>query len=127
MPSRERVQDLVAYVERGQILEAIDEFYADDVVMQDNHNPPTVGKAANREREREFGAMIAEVHENRAAAVLVDGDRAVIHRRFDFTGTDGKRYRFDQLALQTWKNDKIVSERFYYDSATLVVGEAKAA
>jgi ketosteroid isomerase-like protein len=127
MPSRERVRDLVAYVERGRILEAIDEFYADDVVMQDNHAPPTVGKAANREREQAFAALIAEVHENRAAAVLVDGDRAVINWRFDFTGTDGTRYRFDQLAFQSWKGDRIVNERFYYDSATLVVGEAKAA
>ena len=118
MPSRERVQQLVAYVERGQILEAIDEFYADDVVMQDNLNPPTVGKAANLERERAFFSAI-QVHEHRALAVLVEGDRAIINWLFEFTGADGIRYRMDQIAVQQWRDGRIVRERFVYDSASL--------
>jgi ketosteroid isomerase-like protein len=119
MSTQQRVQELISYVEQGRILDALDEFYADDVVMQDNHNPPTVGKAANVERERALLAGIAEVHENRAGAVLVDGDRAAINWRFEFTGADGRRYRFDQVALQTWRDGRIVRERFFYDSATL--------
>ena len=128
MPTRNRVQELVRYVEQGKILEAIDEFYADNVVMQDNGNTPTVGKAANRERETQFMAFIREVHQNRAAAVLVDGAYAVINWHFEFTGVDGNRTRFDQLAFQTWLGDRIVHERFYYDSATLAVsGERSSA
>ena len=87
--------------------------------MQDNLNPPVVGRAANRERERAFfGGII--VHQNRALSVAVDGDQAVIHWLFEFTGGDGKRYRLDQLAHQDWKDGRIVKERFYYDSAKIV-------
>ena len=38
---------------------------------------------------------------------------------FDYTGTDGVRYRFDQLAHQTWQGDRIIAERFFYDPAAL--------
>jgi ketosteroid isomerase-like protein len=120
MPSRSRVNDLIARVQQGAILEAIEEFYADDVTMQENRQPPTVGKAANRERERNFLASVARVHECRTPSVLIDGDRVVIHWILDYTATDGVRYSLDQLAFQSWRGDRIVAERFFYDSATVL-------
>ena len=108
-------------VERGDFLGAFDEFYADDVVMQENGAAPTVGKAANTEREEGFFATVREIHENRAASVVVDGDRAVIHWQLEYTGADGNRYRLDQLAHQTWRGDRIAHERFFYDPASIPV------
>ena len=119
MSIQERVRSLVALVERGRFAEAIEQFYGDGVVMRDNLDPPTVGKAANLERERGFERYIARLHESRADAVLVDGDRAVIHWHLDFTGVDGVRSRFDQLALQRWEGGRVVEERFFYDSPTV--------
>jgi len=126
MSTRDQVARLVRHVESNRILDAIDEFYADDVSMQDNLDAPVVGKAANRERERAFFGGIT-VHQNRALSVAVDGDQAVIHWLFEFTGGDGKRYKLDQLAHQTWKDGRIVKERFYYDSARIVDSGALAA
>ena len=42
MPTRARVRDLIAHVEQGRFLDAMREFYADDVVMQeiDGDRPP---------------------------------------------------------------------------------------
>src|SRR5207237_7295054 len=76
---RDRVHQLVARAEQWKILEAMQEFYADNVVMQENLNAPTVGLTANLERERAFVASVAKVNEMRAKAVLVDGNRAVIN------------------------------------------------
>ena len=126
MPTRNRVQDLIAHVEQGKILEAMEEFYADDVVMQESNGAATVGKAANLERERAFFGSITEP-ETRALSVAVDGDRSAINWLFEFTGADGKRYRMDQVAYQTWRGDRIVHERFYYDSASLAAEPAAAA
>src|SRR3712207_8151804 len=50
-------------------------------------------------------------HESRALAVVADGDRVVINWGLDFTGTDGKRFRYDQLAYQVWENGRIVRDR----------------
>src|SRR5689334_19160559 len=111
---RDRVQQLIAAAEQWRILEAMHEFYADDVVMQENLNAPTVGLDANLERERAFVASIAKVNEMKACAVLVDGDRVVVNWHQDLVTTDGRRLRFDQLSLQQWKNGKITRERFVY-------------
>ncbi|HKN68688.1 MAG TPA: hypothetical protein VJW73_20525, partial [Gemmatimonadaceae bacterium] len=59
--TRDRVKQLIARAERWQILDAMTEFYDEGVVMQENLNPPTVGLAANIERERAFVASIAKV------------------------------------------------------------------
>ena len=126
MPTRDQVARFVGYVQSNRILDAIDEFYDENVSMQDNLNPPVVGKAANRERERAFFGSIT-VHQNRALSVVVDGDNVVIHWLFEFTGSDGKRYRMDQLSHQQWKDGRIVNERFYYDSARIVDESATVA
>ena len=126
MPTKNQVAQLVRLVEANRILEAIDEFYDDNVSMQDNLNLPVVGKDANRERERAFFGSIT-VHGNRALSVAIDGDQVVIHWLFEFTGGDGKRYRLDQLSHQDWRDGRIVRERFYYDSARIVNDGAEAA
>ena len=115
---RDRVQQLVARAEQWKILEAMQEFYADNVVMQDNLNAPTIGLEANLERERAFVASVTKVNEMRAEAVIVDGNRAVINWRQDLV-INGQRLTFDQLSLQLWENGKIVRERFVYDPSTL--------
>ena len=126
MPTRDQVTQLVRLVEAKRILDAIDQFYDENVSMQDNHNPPVVGKAANRERERAFFGGIT-VHQNRALSIAVDGDHVVINWLFEFTGGDGKRYRMDQLSHQEWRDGRVVKERFYYDSAKIVVDAPAAA
>lgn len=120
MPTTERVQSLVKLVEAGDIPGAMQEFYDKNVRMQDNNNPVTVGKNANIERENEFVGAVAEVHENRALRVIVDGDDVAIHWLFEFTNKDGARLRLDQMALQKWSEDKIVDERFIFDSASVL-------
>ena len=116
--TRDRVQQLVERAEQWKILEAMQEFYADNVVMQENLNAPTVGLQANLERERAFVASVTEVNQMSAKEVLVDGDRAVINWHQDLV-IGGQRLRFDQVSLQLWKDGKIVHERFVYDPSTL--------
>jgi len=118
---RSNVEQLVELVEQGNLLEAFERFYAEDVAMRENTNPPTVGKAANRQREIEFVNSVREVHQSRAAFVAVDGDRAVIGWELEFTNKDGQRLRLDQVAVQTWQDGRIVDERFVYDSGSVVV------
>ncbi len=67
---QQRLNDLFGYVRQGKIIEAMNEFYDKDTVMQDNANPPTKGLAANIEREK-------TVHERRQRVERVQrhGDR----------------------------------------------------
>lgn len=112
--TKDSVLELVEMVQAGNILGAFERFYAEDVVMQENQQPPRHGKAESRAYEEQFGATISQVHENRAATVLVDGDRAAIEWILDFTNHQGQRLRIEQAALQTWRDGQVVHERFFY-------------
>ena len=119
MSTRERVQELIGYVQAGRIPEAIEKFYGDGVTMQENRQPPTVGKAANLVREQAFGDSIERWHEVSARSVAVDGDQVLIEWVFEYTTRDGQRIRMEEIAQQTWREGKIERERFFYDSAAL--------
>jgi ketosteroid isomerase-like protein len=115
MPSPDRVRDLIALVERGEFVAAIEEFYAEDATMQENSLPPRRGKARLVEHERAVLAAFASARTLPVEAWLVDGDRAAIHWVFEFTRHDGTVVRFDEVALQRWRGDHIVEEHFFYD------------
>src|SRR5688500_9176812 len=54
---------LLQAIAEGRVIEAFQRFYAEDVRMQENEQPPTVGFAANLARERAFIASVAEWQE----------------------------------------------------------------
>ena len=60
-PPKAAVEDLIAKVVGGKALEAFDRYYADDVTMQENDQPPRVGKAACRTFEADFLSKIKAV------------------------------------------------------------------
>lgn len=115
MEIRDKVNDLVKQVLNGQAMEAFEQYYAENVTMQENSEPKTVGKDANRKREEEFFGSIEEFHSGSAEAVLVDGNQAAIHWTMEVTVTGDKRVVYNQVALQTWENGQIVDEKFFYN------------
>lgn len=116
---QQRANDLVGYIQSGRILEAMTEFYADNATMRENNNPPTVGLAANIEREKQFLAYVKEWKSLNVEAVGVDEakGKTLVQINFVFDAVDGKTVTYDQVAVQTWQDGKIVDEKFYYDSA----------
>ena len=51
MNLKEKIEDLNQMILSGKSIDAFEKYYHNDVVMQENNQPPTVGKNANRERE----------------------------------------------------------------------------
>lgn len=98
----------------GQILEAFDRYYGDDVAMQENSQPPTVGKAANREREQQFVNSIGELHEIKLGPTGYGPDTSFSLWIVDATYKGGPRVRQEQVAVRTWKDGKIVREQFLH-------------
>ncbi len=116
MPSRERVAQLIGMVERGEFVQALEEFYAADASAQENGEEPSQGLATLIERERRTLAAF-RVRTLPVETVLIDGDRVAIHWTFEFTDARGRSMRFDEVANQLWRGERIVQERFYYDPA----------
>ena len=115
MPSRERVMALVAMVEQGKYVEAIEEFYAEGATMQENDAPPRGGRDVLVAGERKVLAAHKAARTLPGTWFLADGNRVVIHWTFEFTRSDEKRFRMEELAHQCWGGERIVEERFFYD------------
>lgn len=111
---RSAIEQVNQLVLQGKAMEAFDKFYADDVVMQENDNPPTVGKAPNRAREEEFFGKVTEFRGATIEAVTTGDDTSMVLWHNDYTHADWGVRKYHQVAVQTWKDGKIVKERFYY-------------
>ncbi len=107
--------ELNAMIRQGKSLEAFERFYADDVVMMEN-DEAFEGKEVNRKREQEFFGSVKEVHEAGIGATAVNGDISFCEQFFDITFKDGNRMKMQEVAVRTWRDGKIIKERFYYKS-----------
>ena len=116
MSLKSNVNGLLDMVRKGQMLEAFEKYYSEDVVMQENNDPPRVGKAANREFEKQFLSSIEEVHDTQIknVAYSTDGNVVMIQSFMDVTMKGPGRVQMEEVAVQTWKNGKIVNEKFFY-------------
>jgi ketosteroid isomerase-like protein len=118
MPDRARVMEFVAMVVSGDHVGAIANFYHEDATMQENRNAPRRGRDILMAHEERSLSRIKRMHTHPAEVVLVDGDNVAIRWTFDRISHEGLVTRLEEVALQVWKGDRILRERFFYDSAT---------
>jgi len=107
-------EELNEMIRAGKALEAFDRFYADDVVMGENDEEPSKGKALNRKREEEFFGSVAEVHDLSVISSAAGDDISFSEWSFDLTFKNGPRVNWTQTAVRRWENGRVVSERFYH-------------
>jgi ketosteroid isomerase-like protein len=108
-----RIHALLEEIRNGRILEAMEEFDADDVVMTEPAHT-CAGKAANIEREKAFVASVKEFRGFETPMVAIDGDTSVYENVMEWTDRDGKEIRLEQVVVARWEDGRIVHERFYH-------------
>src|SRR5215831_5846736 len=113
---QQRLQDLLTPIRQGKVIEAMNEFYDTDTVMQENANPGTKGLAANIEREKQFMSGVKEWRGFTVTAVGVGDNVTFYEATTDFMTTNSQAMQLEEVAVAKWKNGKIVHERFYYDT-----------
>lgn len=106
--------EIKTLVLQGKAMEAFEKYYSDDVVMQENEQPATVGKAANRAREIEFFAKVTEFRGAEVKAVAYGEDVIISEWFIDYTHSEWGKVTHDQVSVQRWKDGKVIHERFYY-------------
>jgi hypothetical protein len=113
---QQRLNDLFGHIRQGEIIEAMNEFYDEDTVMQENANPPTKGLAANIEREKQFMSGVKELRGFIVTASGVGDNVTFYESTSDIVTTGDVPVHIEQVAVAKWKNGKFVHERFYYDT-----------
>lgn len=117
MTYAEKTQDLYNMIGQGQLLEAFDQYYANNVVMTEPSGTRE-GKETCRNYEVQFLNNIQEFHNMTVDAVASDEEKGIVfvETSLDVTFKDGNRVNMEQVAVQRWEGDHIVHERFYYNA-----------
>ena len=117
MTHLEKAKDLYNQVAQGQLLQAFDTYYAENVVMEEP-NGKREGKDANCQYEEQFVSSIEAFHGMEIKAISEDAsnDKVLIEVAMDVTFKGGQRVNMEQVAVQTWKDGQIIHERFYYNN-----------
>ena len=119
MPDRHVVEAFAATVESNDHVGAIERFYAVDAATRENQDPPRQGRDKLAARERAVLASFAKVDTKRLSPIFIDGDHSAIHWRFEFSPANGPSKVMEEVAVQTWRGNEIVGERFFYDPAQI--------
>ena len=120
MPTPQILERFIARVEANAHVQAIEEFYAEHASMQENFDPPRVGRDTLVAHESAVMKRTAKVTSQCVRPVFVNGDHVVIRWIFEFTGHDGLTGRIEELAYQRWEGEKIAQEQFFYDPGQFV-------
>jgi len=117
MPSEDTLIRFIQAVESGAHDRACEDFYTVDSTMQENGNPPRVGRAAHVANERRVLARARSIESRCVRPVFVNGDFVVIRWKFRFDWLNGTRTDIEELAYQRWEGERIAQETFFYDPA----------
>ncbi|MGL4621552.1 MAG: SnoaL-like domain-containing protein [Waterburya sp.] len=133
MSANNRMHELIEFFKTNPPPEEVYErYYDENVVVQENMQPSRIGRALSIERQKLMNENVKEIHDFKIGAVLVDGvgeaylkdTRSMVEMHLDATTKDGHRLKIEEVGLQTWKDGKIIHERYFYDPASFD-GKAK--
>ena len=108
------IRELNDMILNGKMMEAFEKFYHEDVQMQENLNPPVIGKAANRTRELEFLTNITDFRSATVQGVAASEDLSFVVWSYDYTHKAWGDKKYTQVSVQHWKNGQIIKEQFFY-------------
>lgn len=112
--------DLQAKAAGPGILDAVDTYYADDVTIVEGSGETFHGRETQKARIVEWQKTVEAVHggEIKAIAAHETGPGtgvAFAETAMDLTFVGMGRMAFEEVAVQQWKDGKVVHERFYYN------------
>jgi len=115
MPSKATVDAFVTLVESGDYVGAIEQFYTADASTRENNGAPRVGRDNLMAIERHVMAAHRKIEARRLAPVLIEADTVAVVWRFDFTTLQDTVRTLEEVALQKWRGEQLLEERFFYD------------
>lgn len=110
----EKISELNSLVLSGKALDAFEKFYHEDVVMQENEAAPTVGKAANLLREKEFFGNITEFRGAEVKGLAIGDNMTAVIWSYDYTHKEWGVKKYTQVSVQHWQDGQIIKEQFFY-------------
>lgn len=113
----DKAKDIYDMSAQGKMLDAFEKYYHKDVVMVEATGETRKGKDLNRKFEKDFLSSLKEFHGTGVSAITSNEKEGttMVESWLDATYKDGNRVKMEEVAVQKWKGDQIIHERFYYN------------
>ena len=110
-----KVEQLNSMITTGNTLDAIQQFYDDNVIVQENEELPRVGKQICLENERLNLARTTYV-QSELLNQAVNTQKGVVFSEWKivFTNLQGVASQLTEVSVQQWSDGLIIREKFYY-------------
>ena len=110
-----KVNEVTALLAKGQFIEAMTEYLADNVHLYEGNNAPKIGKDHCLLEEQKLLDTVVDFHGYKVlSGPAVKGDTTFYEAVMEFTTNDGVRHKFEQVVRTKWSNGLIVDERYYH-------------
>ncbi|MEO6902803.1 MAG: hypothetical protein ABI315_06600 [Bacteroidia bacterium] len=110
-----KTADLNKLILNGNNLIAIDLFYANTVVIQENEEEALIGKENYLIREKD-NLKKAKAHTCKLLNQAIDNKKKIVFSEWEIVITNKKNevLQLREISVQQWKFGKIQKEKFYY-------------
>jgi ketosteroid isomerase-like protein len=116
-----KTQHILDMLVKGEFVEGMEEFYADDVVNEEPTGATIRGKLAIIENEKNILQQVKAYHGIEIKAVGVGEDDGkgngvtFAEYKLSVDMKDGSKFNPDQVQVTRWKDGKAVHIKFYYN------------
>jgi len=117
MTTQEVANRLVELCRKGQIIEAQQELFAEDVTsVEPAHAPYPMAKGKKNvlEKGKQFASMIEERHGGSFSDPIIGGNYFSIVCKLDATMKGQGRIQLEEICVFGVKEGKIISEQFFF-------------
>lgn len=115
MPSTDTLERFITRVEENAHAEAIEAFYTAFASVQENQQPPRVGRDRLVAHARGVLAQAKSVQSRCIRPVFVKGNHVVLRWEHVYEWLDGTRTQCAQMAWQRWDGERIDEEQLFFD------------
>lgn len=116
MDVKSQVQRMDEMVSRGDIVNAVKEFFADDAKTSDYANLTTSGKEQMIDKMTGFSGAIANVNGITHHRTIVDGNISASEFTFDFDMQDNTKIFWHEIIRRIWNDEGRVVQEEYFDA-----------
>jgi ketosteroid isomerase-like protein len=111
----ERAKDLYAQMDQGNIMDAFERYYHENVVVVEADGQERHGKDAQRRAIEEWMDSVDEMHGGATEHVTSnEAEGVTMVQSFTDVTIRGERMPFREIAVQEWEGDQIIREAFFY-------------
>ncbi len=110
----EHLNDLLAMLAEGKFIEGMETYFAEDVEIQEVGQPSKRGRDHAIAVEKDILAGVSEFIQYTAHSKGAGGDTTFYEATMEFKTKDGQHVIQKQAVVTTWKDGKIINERYYH-------------